>query len=173
VLTFDHLRRRVSITHKDGSPVVHIARHNDRPLYIVMLLAFTAAFLYFCYFFTSPFFRRLLSADWLYVLPFLAFVLLWYFVGLRVAGRRAQGVEEIVVKGGTLRWTRIALFWKRRLEIPTKEIAQVRAVTQWHTLSSRVDFTAFGRQRTIGDMLLRDETTEIEHAPKKAIGMAG
>ena len=31
---------------------------------------------------------------------------------------------------------------------------------------------AFGRQRTIGDMLLRDETTEVEHALKKAIGVA-
>jgi hypothetical protein len=173
VLTFNHLRRRVSITHKDGSLVVRIARHNDRPLYIVMLLAFTAAFLYFCYFFTSPFFRRPLSADWLYVLLFLAFVLLWYFVGLRVAGWRAFGVEEIVVHEDTLRWTRIALFWKRRLEIPTREITQVRAVTPWHTLSNRVEFTALGRRRTIGDMLLRDEATEIEHALKKAIGVAG
>jgi hypothetical protein len=173
VLTFNHLRRRVSITHEHGSLVVHIARHNDRLLNIVILLAFTAAFLYFCYLFVSPLFRRPFSADWLYTLPFLAFVLLWYFVGLRLFGWRAFGVEEIVVHGDTLCWTRTALFWKRRLEIPTNEITHVRAVTPWHTLSNRVEFTALGRQRTIGDMLLRDETAEIAHALKKAVGVAG
>jgi hypothetical protein len=152
---------------------VRIDSHNDRLLYIGMLLVFTAAFLYFCYLFVSPFFRRPLPANWFYVLPFLAFVFLWYFVGLRVAGWRVFGVEEIVVNGNTLRWTRAALFWKRRLEIPTKVITQVRAVTPWYTLSNRVEFTALGRQRTIGDMLLRDEATEIEHTLKKAIGVAG
>ena len=109
----------------------------------------------------------------MYMLAVLAFVFLWYFIGLGVAGWRAFGVEEIVVHGDTLCWTRTALFWERRFEIPTKEITHVRAVTPWHALSNRVEFTALGTQRTIGDMLLRDETTEIAHALKKAIGVAG
>jgi hypothetical protein len=173
MFTSNHFRRRVSIIHRHGSLIVHIARHNDRTLYIVMLLASTAAFLYFCYLFTSPFFRRPFPADWLYMLAVLAFVFLWYFIGLGVAGWRAFGVEEIVVHGDTLCWTRTALFWERRFQIPTKEITHVRAVTPWHALSNRVEFTALGTQRTIGDMLLRDETTEIAHALKKAIGVAG
>jgi len=173
VLTFNQLRRRVSITHQHGALVVHIARHNQRLLYIVMVLGFTVAFLYFFYLFASPFFRRPFSENWLYMLPFLTFVLLWYFVGMRVAGWRAFGVEEIVIEGDTLRWTRTALFWKRRLEIPTKEITHVVAVTPWHRLSNHVEFTALGRQRTIGDMLLGDETTELAHALKKSVGVAG
>ena len=56
--------------------------------------------------------------------------------------------------------------------LESAKVPQVRAVTPWHTLSNRVEFTAFGRHRTIGDMLLRDETTEVEHALKKAIGVA-
>jgi hypothetical protein len=172
VLTFNHLRRRVSITHKQGALVVHIARHNQRPLYIAMVLGFTVAFLYFFYLFTTPF-RRPLSGNWLYMLPFLAFVLIWYFVAMRVAGWRAFGVEEIMIEDETLCWTRTALFWKRRLEIPTKEITHVIAVTSWHRLSNHVEFTALGRQRIIGDMLLGDETTELAHALKKSLGVAG
>lgn len=107
------------------------------------------------------------------MLPFLAFVLLWYCVGLRVAGWRAFGAEEIVVDRDTLYWSRAALFWKRRLEIPTKDITHVRAVTPWHRLSNRVEFTALGKQRSIGDMLLRDETAEVANALKRAIGAAG
>ena len=36
----------------------------------------------------------------LYLLPFLAFILLWYVVGLRVTVWRVFGVEEIVVDRG-------------------------------------------------------------------------
>jgi len=133
------------MTHNNGSLVVHIARHNQRLMYIVLLLGFTVAFLYFFYLFASPFFRRPFSANWLYMLPFLAFVLLWYFIALRVAGWRAFGVEEIVVDGDMLCWTRTALFWKRRLEIPTKEITHVVAVTPWHRLSNHAEFTALRR----------------------------
>ena len=172
-MSFNHLRRRVSLTHNNGSLVVHIARHNQRLMYIVLLLGFTVAFLCFFYLFASPFFRHPFSANWLYMLPFLAFVLLWYFIALRVAGWRAFGVEEIVVDGDMLFWTRTALFWKRRLEIPTKEITHVVAVTPWHRLSNHVEFTALGRQRTIGDMLLCDETNELAHALKKSVGVAG
>jgi hypothetical protein len=173
VLTFNHLRRRVSITHKHGSLVVQIARHSDRALYIVFLLVFTAAFVFFCYIFVSPFFRRPFSSEGLYVLPFLAFILLWYLIGLRLAVWRAFGVEKIVVDGGILCWTRTALWWKRRLEISTKDITHVKAVTPWHALSNRVEFTALGRRRTIGDMLLRDESAEVAHALNGAIGVAG
>ena len=172
MLTFNHLRRRVSITHKNGAVVVNIARHNQRLLYIVMVLAFTVAFLYFFYLFASPFFRRPFSKDWLYMLPFLAFFLFWYFVAMRVAGWRAFGVEEIVIDGDTLCWTRTAPFWKRRLEIPTREITHVTAITPWHRLSNHVEFSALGRQHTIGDMLLGDETTELAQALKKSIGVA-
>ena len=161
------------MNHNHGSLVVHIASHNQRLLYIVMLLGFTAAFLYFFYLFASPFVRRPFLANWFYMLPFLAFVLLWYFVVLRVAGWRAFGVEEIVINGDTLCWTRTALFWKRRLEIPMREITHVKAVTPWHRLSNHVEFTALGRQRSIGDMLLCDETTELAHALKKSVGLAG
>jgi hypothetical protein len=171
VSTLNYLRRRVSITHKNGALVVHIARHNQRLLYIVMVLGFTMVFLYFFYLFASPCFVRPLSKDRLYMLPFLAFVLLWYLVGMRVAGWRAFGVEEIVIDRNTLCWTRTALFWKRRLEIPTKEITRVTAVTPWHRLSNHVEFSALGRQRNIGDMLLGDETTELAHTLKKSIGV--
>lgn len=70
-------------------------------------------------------------------------------------------------------WTRTALLWKSRLEIPTKDITGVKAVTPWHGLSNRVEFTVLGKQRAIGDMLQRDETTEVAHVLKMAIGVAG
>jgi len=51
-------------------------------------------------------------------------------------------------------------------------VLQVRAVTPWQTLSNRVECTPSEGSATIGDILLRDETTEVEHALKKAIDVA-
>ena len=108
MLTFNHLRRRVSISHNHASLVVHIARHNDRVLNIVALLAVTAGFGFVCYVSLSPFFRRPFTLDKLSFLPFLAFILLACLTGLRVAVWRVFGVEEVVVDRGMLYWTRTA-----------------------------------------------------------------
>jgi hypothetical protein len=99
--------------------------------------------------------------DSLYVLPFLAFILLWYIIGLRLTVWGAFGVEQIVVEGGLFRWTRTALNWTRKLEIPAKDVTDVRAITPWHGLSNHVEFRAHGRSRGVGDMLMRDEATEL------------
>jgi hypothetical protein len=77
------------------------------------------------------------------------------------------------VGGGTLRWTRTALCWMREFEIPTMEIKEVRALTPWHALSNRVEFTAHKRRYVIGDMLLRDETTELAEQLRHAVGLKG
>jgi|HubBroStandDraft_1064217.scaffolds.fasta_scaffold49829_2 hypothetical protein len=166
-----NFRRRVSVSHKHGALVVSIARQNDRTTYILMLLAFTAGFMFFCYVFISPFFRLPFSRDMLYLLPFLAFIVLWYVIGLRIGVWRAFGVEEIVVGGGTLCWTRTALYWIRKLEIQTMNITEVRALTPWHALSNRVEFTAHKQRYVIGDMLLRDETTELAEHLRHAVGL--
>jgi hypothetical protein len=166
-----NLRRRVSITHKHGSVVVRIERHNDRTLYILLLLAFTAGFVSFCSILVPPLIRNFSFRNFLIVLPFLAFILIWYLIGLRVGVWRAFGVEQVVIEGDILRWTRTALWWKRDVEIPTSEVTEVRAVTPWHALSNRVEFTAHGRRRKVGDMLLRDETAELAHELRHAVGL--
>ncbi len=45
----NNFRRRVSVSHKHGGLVVRIVRHNDRTTYILLLLAFTAGFVFFSY----------------------------------------------------------------------------------------------------------------------------
>src|SRR5437016_309419 len=95
-------RRRVSISHTHGGLVVRIARHNNRTTYVLMLLVFTAVFMFFCYVFVSPVFRLPFTLDLLYLLPFPMFFVVWYTIGLRIGVWRAFGVEQIVVEGGAL-----------------------------------------------------------------------
>jgi hypothetical protein len=47
------------------------------------------------------------------------------------------------------------------------------AITPWHALSNRVEFLALGRRRAIGDMLSRDEATELAHELRRAVGVSG
>jgi hypothetical protein len=140
-------------------------------MYIFLLLAFTAGFISFCSILIPPLIRSFSSRHLLIVLPFLAFILIWYFVGLRVGVWRAFGVEKVVIEADMLRWTRTALWWKRNVEIPTGEVTEVRAVTPWHALSNRVEFTALGLRRKVGDMLLRDETAELADELRHAVGL--
>jgi len=137
-----------------------------------MLLAFTAAFVFFLSTFARPFFRGATMKDFLYVSPFLAFIMVWYVVGLHVTIWRAFGVEYLFVKGGLLHWTRTALFWTRKLEIPATDVTDVKAITPWHALSNRVELTARGKRRSVGDMLLRDEATELAHELRRIIGLS-
>jgi drug/metabolite transporter (DMT)-like permease len=102
-------RRRVTISHKAGALVVRIARNNDRPLYMILLAAFTAGFLIFAWVFGRGLTRITSATDVLYLLPFIAFILVWYTLGLRLGLWRAFGVEEIRISNGMFQWTRTAL----------------------------------------------------------------
>jgi hypothetical protein len=97
----------------------------------------------------------------------------WYSIGLRIAVWRAFGVEQITVEGGVLSWTRTALWWVRKVEIPTTDITEVKAITPWHALSNRVECTAHKRRWMIGDMLLKDETTALAEQLRHAVGLLG
>jgi membrane protease YdiL (CAAX protease family) len=168
----NNFRRRVSVSHKHGGLVVRIERHNDRTTNIVLLLAFTAFFMFVCGVIVAPLFRHSSLRDGLYTLPFLAFVLAWYVVGIRIGTWRTFGVEQIAVEGGALSWTRTALCWVRKVEIPTTDITEVKAIKPWHALSNHVEFVAHNRRHAIGDMLLQDETTELAEQLKHAVGLA-
>ena len=134
-----------------------------------MLVFFTCGFAWFFVLFARPLFVTPLSRGSLYVVLCLAFIILWYVFGVRLALWRSFGVEELVVEKGVMRWTRRALFWVRHVEVLTKDITDVRAVTPWHALSNRVEFRALGKQRTIGDMLLRDEAIELSEKLRQAV----
>jgi hypothetical protein len=166
-------RRRVFINHKHGALTVRIERHNDRTLYIFMLTAITTAFVFFMYMFVHPFFHGAGVKDLLLFSPFIAFILAWYLIGLRVAVWRAFGVEQVMVKGGFLHWTRRALFWKRNVEISATDVTEVRAITSWHALSTRVEFTAHKHRRVIATSLLHDETKELTKQLRRAISLRG
>jgi hypothetical protein len=162
--------RRVIIAHDQrGSAVVLITRHNDRLMYVFMLAFFTAGFLVFAYVFISPLFRNPLSSKELVLLLPTGFILLWYFLALRIAGWRAFGVEQIVVENGVFMWRRTALFWKRVVLLPAVEISDIRTLTPWHDLSNHVEFRAKGRRNRIGDMLRRDETHELADLLRRVI----
>lgn len=165
------LKRRVSISHRGGALVIHIQRHNQWKSAIWLLFWFTMAFLFFCSVFLKGLFRIHSAADSLYVLPFLAFIFVWYGMAVRIGLWRAFGVEEIVVEEGRLHWERTAWKWHRQFETNLSDISDVEAKTPWHALANRVVFTCSGRRHTVGDMLLQDEANEIADELARAAGL--
>ena len=167
----DNFRRRVLVSHRRAGLVVLIARHNYRTSYIIMLSGLTAIFMFFGSLFVPPLFRHPVTHDVAYLLPVIAFVASSYVVQLRFGVWRAFGVEEIEIKAGVLIWTRTALWWVRKIELPTADIADVKAIRPWHSLNNHVELIARNRRYNIGDMLLQDETTELAHQLRHAVGL--
>jgi hypothetical protein len=146
---------------RHGGLVIEIARHIDWLTYLMMLAAFTSAFLFMTYIFVAPFFRQPFDSKTLVLLTPIAFIVTWYVIALRVGIWRAFGVERIVLENGLQHWTRTALFWKRNLDTPVKDITAVNPVTPWHGLSNHVEFITHGKRQKIGDMLSHSETWEL------------
>ena len=141
--------------------------------YVVMLLGFTAGLIFFCSFLIPQLFRHPSLLDALYLLPFFAFIAVWYVAGLRIGVWRAFGVEQIVIEGGVLCWTRTALWWAREVEISVTDVADIKAIKPWHALSNHVELTARNRRYRIGDLLLQDETTELAQQLRHAVSLKG
>jgi len=137
-----------------------------------MLVLFTGGFVWFLNLFARPLFHLPFSPDELYLFPLLAFIVFWYVGGIRLAIWRLFGVEDLIIDKDVMHWTRRALFWVRKAEVPTKEITEVKAVTPWHALSNRVELTMLGKRKTIGDMLLRDEAIELSEKLREAVGLS-
>ena len=165
-----YLQRRLSVQHQHDNLVIHIARHNDSAKYTFGLVIITATFVFFCNIFFAPLFHGKSLRDLVYALPFLLFIFIWYFIGLRITVWRAFGVEEVIVKGEVLNWKRTAWKWIRSRTIPLIDVREIRAVTPWHALSNRVEVLTDADKLVIGDMLLRDEATELAHHLKHFIG---
>jgi len=162
------LARRVSISHKEGNTVIRIKRSNLWKTSIWLLCWFTLAFLFFVSVLVRPLFHLHSARETLYVLPFLAFILVWYVMALRIGVWRAFGVEELVIGHGNLHWERTAWIWKRSLDASLADISDVRAKTPWHALSNWVEFTFRKSCYKVGGELLQDEAREIAHELKKA-----
>jgi hypothetical protein len=165
-----HLRRRVSIRDLHGRSSVRIERQNSRGLYFWMMCLTSVGFVLFCdmLFDTS----RRHPDDVLYISPLLVLGLACYVIGLAIAVWGAFGVEGIVVEGGSLRWTRTALKWRRTREIPINDVTEIRAITPWHGLDNTVEVTAQRRRHRIGDRLLQDEATELANHLRRVIGLS-
>lgn len=169
MFTFRHLRPQVTVSHDDGALKVRIKRHHDRILYIIFSLALTVIFVSICDVFLTPFFSQPWQSSLLWAIPVLMFWCLWYYIGLRITLWRAFGVEEIAIDGKAMRWTRTALWWKRRVDIPVGDVTQIKAVTPWHTLRNRIEFSAQGKKHSLGEWLFEDEIMKLLQALQKAL----
>lgn len=165
------LARRVSISHQVHVLVIHLERRNDWKSNLFLLCCFTAAFFVLCSIFLRGLLRVNSAVEVLYLLPFLAFIAIWYLLALRIGLWRAFGVEDLKVDSGKLQWDRTAWLWRRRLDVPIGDISDVQAKTPWHALSNRVEFTCNARRYMVGDRLLQNEATEIAHELRQAVGL--
>jgi len=137
-----------------------------------LFIGSTAIFVWFAWLIASGLMREPFSVGTFHVLVLAAFIALWYLIVIRVVLWRLCGVEELLVQHGKLHWTRKALFWVRRSEIPTQSITSVEAVTPWHGLSNHVEVTALGKRKSIGDMLLNEEAVKLAQQLRHAVGLA-
>src|SRR5581483_10786934 len=99
-----------------------------------------------------------------YILPVFALGLMCYVIAIGMAVWGAFGVEEIVVEAGTLRWTRTRI-------ILFTDITAIKAITPWYGLDNTIEITAGGKQRRLGDKLLRDEAIEVAKHLRRAVGL--
>ena len=166
-----HLRKRVNIGHRNHGLAVRIERQNSRWLYLWIACLSTVFFGLFADMVVRTMLRN--PHDWLYISPVLLLGLTCYAVALALAAWGAFGVEELTVEEGALRWTRKVLTWSRTREIPASSITTIRAVTPWHGLDNTVEVIADGKQRRIGDKLLRDEASELAHRLGQALRISG
>ncbi len=148
---------------------MHIAVHNQATTNRFVLMFFSAGFIWFLAIFVKPLLVHGFSRDSLVILPFLAFLILWFILGVRIFGWRAFGTEDIFVDHNVMEWRRTAIWRVRTVAASATDISDVRAVTPWHGLSNRVEFTFHGRIYCIGEMLLRDEALELASALNHAL----
>jgi hypothetical protein len=73
MFTFKHLARRVCIAHEKGRLVISIRQHNDRALYIGLLLFFTIIFGFLCSVFVPAFLRAESAKEILSLAPLALF----------------------------------------------------------------------------------------------------
>ena len=164
-----YLRRRVFASHTHGIYNARIERQNARSFYFWWASLWTVGFVLFCDMVVGAATSH--PHDLAYILPILLIAVVGYAITLLIAAWGAFGVEEIVVEAGVLRWTRIVLKWKRTVIIPLGEINEVRAITPWHALNNHVQLIAKGKERTIGQKLLRDETTDLAQQLRRVVGL--
>ena len=169
-MNFPYLRRRISIGQTDGCLRIQVAHANRRGRGIFGLLFSTLFLLLAGPVFVGPLWRAGWSIEALYLLPLPALIAIAYLIGAHICLWEAFGREEIVVQDGLLRWTCRVLWWKEELEVPVRDISDVRAVTPWHG-GNRVELTARGRSYRVGEIILRDEATHMAHALRRAAGL--
>jgi hypothetical protein len=158
---FRYFQRRVFFDREQSTLIVRIEPHSDRLLYVPMLIVFTGFFIFICMICVRALVREFSAETALALSPVMAFISVWYIMGLRLTVWRAFGTEQIVIDGGVFHWDRTALCWKRNLELPTAEITDVKAIMPWHGLSNCVEFRTRSKKWLVGDMLLRDEAVEL------------
>lgn len=161
------LRRRVHIDRGGGSLRVRIDHQNARGIYFWTICLCTVAFALLSGMLLHTSLRH--PDDVTDMALLYALVVTSYAIALVMALWGAFGTEEIAIEAGNLRWTCKALNWTHTRDIPIAEITEIRAVTPWHGLRNCLKVVASGKQRKIGDKLLRDEAIELAQHLHQAI----
>lgn len=172
LFTFNHLRRRLILSHVHGTLHARIAPQNEKSgpwsvLLFTVVLVFAAGFTFLPGCFHTPG-SPSLACVLIFLVPLLSVGLILFCGSIWAL----FGVEEVIVQDGTLRWTRTALFWKRRFETATADISRVEAITPWHSLNNCVAFAAHGSRYKIGAKLLREEAIQLASALHHALHLS-
>lgn len=165
------LAPRVTISQNDRDLLVKIAPRNDRIGNIFSCLLITVAFILYCAVFVKPFLRGPWRESIFYLLLFLGLGGIAYCAVMLALFWASFGKEEVEVKNGIMRWTRTALWWVRKIEIPANEISELKAITPWHGNNHVEIVVNDGRRGEIGARILRDEATELAEALSQAVGI--
>jgi hypothetical protein len=141
---------------KNGSLLIKIDAVSNWGFYAGGLMIVSGVFVYGLWMFAPLLLKVRTLTEALYCLVPVAFLLLWFIVGLRIILERLCSVE-LSVGSGIFRWRYKISRWRRDLEARQDDVTAVIAKARWY--GNRLNVTMNGRTYSLSDIL--DDDLEI------------
>jgi len=141
---------------KNGSLFIKIDAISNRGFYAVFLMIVSGMFVYGLWMFAPLLSKVRTLTEALYCLLPIAFLLLWFTVGLRIILERLCSLE-LSVGRGIFRLRYQISRWRRDIEARQDDVTAVIAKARWY--GNRLNVTMNGKTYSLGDIL--DEDMEI------------
>jgi hypothetical protein len=153
---------------KNGSLLITIDAVSNWAFYAVGLLIVSGVVVYGLCMFAPLLFKVRTFTEALYGLLPIAFLLVWFIVGLRLILERISSVE-LSVRGGIFRWSYRIWRWRRDLEARQDDVTAVISKARWY--GNRLIVTMNGRTYSLGE-LLRDDMEMVARELRRALPKA-
>lgn len=164
--------RNVTSKQEHGHLIFEISAVSNYGSYVFGLLLLSVVFLWGPWILAAAVLRPDPSADLAtraaYCLPFIAFLLLWCFVGARIILKRLSSIE-LRMEYGVVKWTQRTFRWKNEISVPEEAVTAVVADARWYRKALKL--TINGKVYVVDD-LLEDDLQLLSRQLRMRLGMA-